>query len=80
MWFELKMWIKGTFKQLGRVIHELIAVKTVAMAIITMAYLPNAAAYGLVGFVTFAILWLSFVGVRYAEKRLSLLKEAAKGT
>lgn len=72
----MKKWITDELALLGRIIHELTAVKTIAMVLISIGYFPNSEKFGFFGFICFSLFCLSYVGVRYAEKRLELLKKA----
>ena len=71
----MKEWWKKFCKRIGDLVNEVVAVKTVAMVVISFAYFPQMSTLGLFGFLVFAFLWLAFIGIRYAEKRLYILKE-----
>lgn len=72
----MKKWLVTMMKRIGELLAELVSVKFLVFAIIVAVYFKSGVSYGLAGFIVFAILAMSFIGVRFAEKRLHLLAAA----
>ena len=59
-------WFKTVIQRIGRIITEVLSVKTVIALVVTYVYLQNSDRLGTVGFLAVVFLWCLVIGFRYA--------------
>lgn len=66
-------WFVNVVQRSGRIITELLSVKTVIAVVVTYVYLQNTDKLGTIGFIAVVMLWCLVIGFRYAAKAKSLI-------
>jgi hypothetical protein len=62
----VKAFLKLVITRIGRIVTELLSVKTVIAVVVTYVYLSNNDKLGTVGFLAVTFLWCLVIGFRYA--------------
>jgi chromosome condensin MukBEF MukE localization factor len=75
-WYAFVTWIGKILSAIGRIILEALSIKVLIAIIVSYVYLQNDR-LGTIGFVVVAVLWMTVIGFRYAEKVMKLVHRTA---
>lgn len=69
----MKKWAKQVISRIGRMVIELLSVKTIVATVVTIVYVARSENLGTLGFMSIVFLWCFVVGTRQAMKMKTLL-------